>query len=145
MSDDTLFEWSESYRIGHDIIDGEHRYLFSVLKDFADAITTGDFNKYVLIHNLRALRDYTETHFSNEEELMLRINYEDYQQHRASHLYLSQQVRQLEEDFNNGKPVLTHETLKFLKDWLLKHILNDDIKLAQYINEQNIEKLFSVG
>lgn len=134
MQDSKLFQWSDDYQIGHKVIDEEHKYLLSLLDELAESIALGDNDRHFIIHTLGELKSYTETHFLNEEALMRQLQYADLEKHAENHKMLFFQVSRLLEEFENGKPVLTPGTLSFLKDWLVNHILNDDLELARLLN-----------
>ena len=135
MNDKALFQWSDDYRTGHKVIDKEHRHLFFLAQELADAIHLCEDNKYFIIYALSQLQDYTETHFRNEEKLMRDYRYEHCESHVKNHDRLLHQVEHLLEEFQKGKPVLTRETLFFLKEWLSTHILQDDLKLARLFRQ----------
>ena len=133
MSSEALFQWSDDFRIGHTVIDQEHKYLFSLLQNLTDIVHAEREDRIATINILNQLLAYTQTHFQNEEELMERNNFAGLQAHQQNHDRLINQVEYLLEEFQEGEPVLTIEVLLFLKEWLSVHILQEDVQLVQLI------------
>lgn len=71
------FAFCEKYKTGVELIDTEHRRLFEIIHDTNDLIHAELLHdKYdEIMHLLVELKDYTEFHFRDEENLMERIHY----------------------------------------------------------------------
>jgi hemerythrin len=128
----SMFAWQDSYSIGVQEIDAQHRRLFSLADELHTAMSGGK-GKDVLETVLRNLITYTKTHFAAEERLMQRCSYPDLAAHRAQHNELTQKVLQLQRDFESGKLMLTLEAMQFLSDWLRMHIGGSDRKYAPFV------------
>jgi len=128
----SLFQWSESYSVGHQEIDVQHKRLFQLAEELHSAMAAGK-GKQVLSQTLNSLISYTKGHFASEEGLMKRYNYPDYPAHKAEHEKLTSQVLAFQTDFNAGRAVMTIDLMHFLKTWLANHIGKIDQKVASYI------------
>ena len=130
-----LLEWSSSLSLGLERIDNEHRKLIDLINDVSDAIitnNTGDIIEWVLSD----MYDYSNYHFSTEEKLMKKNAYPGAADHIKEHEDFRIKVAELQEQYKVMKDSVSIIILKFLKDWLVKHILNTDKKLVQFLNEK---------
>ena len=128
----SLFQWDESYSVGHSEIDAQHKRLFQLADDMNTAMAAGK-GKQLLSQTLANLINYTKGHFSSEERLMQRYNYPEYLQHKAEHDKLTAQVLAFQNDFSAGRTMLSIDLMLFLKNWLSHHIGQIDRKVASYI------------
>ena len=65
---------------------------------------------------------------------MLINEYALYEDHKMNHLALVNRVEDFVQDLLNGEPILIFEILIFMKEWLMEHILEEDMVLAGIFN-----------
>lgn len=128
-------KWSAKFSIGHPLIDQQHQRLFAMLAAIQQQVHNND-NKALLYQSLKELLAYTEYHFKDEEALMRQTAYPDYTLHRVLHDKLLNQVEDMLDNLSNGEVVSIDELLLFLTDWLVEHILVEDLALNKYIETQ---------
>jgi hemerythrin-like metal-binding protein len=124
-----LVTWSDQWKIGNTLIDNQHKRLVSLMNELNDAMVAGKGND-ALEKILRALVTYTQTHFADEEKLMVRLNYKDYPRHLAIHREFTTTIKGFHEKYRSGNSHLTVQLLVTLKDWLVNHIKNEDQKIG---------------
>lgn len=129
--------WSEDLAVGNNFIDSDHRTLISLINAFHDALAKGQGN-HALGVTLGNMIKYAAAHFKREEDEMERIGYCDAAAHRLAHEKLVREVLDLQKQFNQGEAVLTLKVSKFLKDWLLEHIMKTDKALGAAIRQASI-------
>ena len=86
-TENSLFAFTDKYKTGIELVDDEHRRLFEII-DQTYTLIHDDFahDKYdQIMHLLEQLKDYTEFHFNDEEELMERIGYPDINSQKKAH------------------------------------------------------------
>ena len=127
-------DWSEKYSVGTKLIDDQHKTLISLVNELHEAMSIGK-GKQVLSKVLQNLIDYTVSHFSTEEKYMIKFNYQWYLPHKSEHRKFVEQVSAFQKGYNDGKTALSIEIMSFLKEWLVKHILNTDKKLGSFLKE----------
>lgn len=120
-----MLEWSDELSVGIDIIDKQHMILVRAINLLALAVQYKS-SKELLQEIFKTLVDYTDTHFSYEEELFGDSDYEDTEEHKAKHRALLHKVSQLKNRFEAGESDIGPEVLKFLVDWLRNHIMGTD-------------------
>lgn len=131
-----IFEFTQDCITGIDMIDDEHRKLFSLLsKAYNLACTDYHSDYYQEVKNiLEELDDYAETHFTHEEEYMMQIRDPELIRQRTQHAFFRDKIREYEfvniDDENEQQRVLT-ELVRFLAKWLYRHILSSDIMIGK--------------
>ena len=134
------FAFTDKYKTGIELVDDEHRHLFEIIKDTNDLI--GEellHDKYdPIMRLLSELKDYTELHFHDEEELMQRINYPEIETQKRERL-VDINLEHLDEIDNNQQAYLL-DLIQFLLSWLSNHILVADKKIGIYMKENNISE-----
>ncbi|WP_207062384.1 bacteriohemerythrin [Motiliproteus sp. SC1-56] len=127
-----LFAWCQSFSIGDEFVDAQHKHLFSILFRLHRSMDAGD-SQELIEGTLNELIDYTQRHFRDEEALMERVGYPGLAEHKAQHDTLIEKVEDMMEEFMEGEPVLTIEVLIFLKEWLTTHIAQEDARIGAFI------------
>ena len=139
-----MFEWNNDYSVQIGSIDAQHRNLFAIAHELAEAMTAGQ-GKSALAKILDRLVQYTAVHFAHEERLMRLSDYPDLAAHKAEHEALTKQVLQFQADFVGGKVTLTVQLLHFLKDWLQKHIKGTDTRYVPYLQKSEPQAVGAVS
>jgi hemerythrin len=132
-------EWDESLSIGVDLIDEQHKMLIQKLRDLSDAFETGrEMNKIML--TLEFMVDYTDFHFSAEEETMAKYDYPGLELQKDQHQQFVVTLNHIVEDFKEEGPTkaLATSINVFLHNWLINHIKGIDIKLGQFLTEKGL-------
>jgi len=135
-------EWDDSLSVGVDLIDEQHKMLIQKLRDLSDAFEMGrEQNKITL--TLEFMVDYTDFHFSAEEETMAEHDYPGLKHQEDQHKQFIVTLNNIVEDFKEEGPTKTLATSinVFLHNWLINHIKGVDIKLGQFLTEKGFAKL----
>ncbi|MCL6459982.1 MAG: bacteriohemerythrin [Gorillibacterium sp.] len=134
-----MISWREDLNIGVPAVDTQHQELVRILNDFLAACTQQK-GKDKIVETLEFLVSYTITHFHDEEQIMIRTKFPDYEAHKLEHERFVQDIstikRQVEDQ---GVSVLT--TIKInrtLVDWLINHIQKNDQLLGSYIKSLDV-------
>ena len=67
-------EWSEKFNIGIEVIDNQHRQILEYINTLDQIRISGQRNQISDV--LDDLIDYTQSHFSFEENLLKQVNYQ---------------------------------------------------------------------
>ncbi|HOP62522.1 MAG TPA: bacteriohemerythrin [Spirochaetota bacterium] len=134
-----FLSWSEKFSIGVNQIDDQHRQLFELINNMYDKIKT-DAEHSTPIEALDALLDYTNYHFKEEESFMVKNDYVQYEQHKRVHDNLTKQVIEYKNKFSQGKGD-TGEFVRFLFDWLTRHIMDQDKKIGKFMERKLLKPI----
>lgn len=127
-------EWKDSYLIGIEHLDYQHKKLFELVNLFFETAETTQCQELVG-PVLGGLLTYTKFHFSAEEEEMRELDYPDLASHRSQHRRLRDYV-QLQIDRLNANQEIDRESLKdVLKKWLTEHIPIQDAKIGVFAHQ----------
>lgn len=125
-------EWYDSYSIGVEKIDGQHKKLVQHISDLQKALLTESTSKEIGTV-IKFLVEYTKTHFADEEELMRQFDFPEYDKHKKLHGKLIQEVTDILMRLKKGKMVQAYELIDFLTEWLLTHIKYEDQKVGKFV------------
>ncbi|MBN2756345.1 MAG: hemerythrin family protein [Bacteroidales bacterium] len=126
-----FLNWENSFSVGVDSLDEQHKVLIEMINDFYENIKTRS-NKENISLLLKKMKEYTILHFKTEEAYLKKINFPQTENHKKEHDKFIEKVADVEKKFNEGKMVLSVEITTFLKEWLKTHILIIDMKYANY-------------
>ncbi len=125
------FEWTEDLATGVALIDEQHEGIFDTLNTLLNAMDHGK-GKKVVEQVLGFLENYVNTHFHDEEDLMVRHNYNGYMSHKAAHTQFVKDISQLKKEFiaDGATLYMVVQTEQKMVDWLMNHIKAEDKKMA---------------
>jgi hemerythrin-like metal-binding protein len=126
-----IIEWSERYAVGIRAIDGQHREMLELVNRLLEGLHASR-EQGELVETLRQLVRATEHNVATEERLMREYGLEA-DHHREEHRRLLASVR----DFHlRLEPEAVAESSRFLRQWLLGHIEEDDRQFALQLRER---------
>ncbi|PKM44339.1 MAG: hypothetical protein CVV05_11355 [Gammaproteobacteria bacterium HGW-Gammaproteobacteria-1] len=126
-------QWNPSFEIGLQVIDKEHEGLLVRLNALIELLAA-DAPPADWLPELDRLITEVADHFAHEEQIMDNIAYPGYMAHRQQHQHLLQEVAQFRDKIaaeNTMEDTLS--TVRFLKFWVLKHMVQEDSKIGQHI------------
>jgi hemerythrin len=129
-----LAEWDENLSIGVLEIDIQHKLLFEKYNAFL-AACHAEMEADAIYRLLWFVEAYALTHFREEEDLMQRIGYPDYQIHREQHLKFCEDLGKLKESLRNDGPTqnIMLNMSAFISRWLIDHISNMDMAIGRFM------------
>src|SRR5512139_2621368 len=120
-----IVQWSNEYSVGIQEIDEQHKCIVAYINELYEAMTKKS-NRELVAEVIHKLVEYTKIHFAVEETLMRIFNYNEYEEHKATHDKIVQQVLVYQGKFMAGDDKVGMELLMFLKGWLFEHISHVD-------------------
>lgn len=132
--------WINEARIGVEALDKEHDELAELVLDFYDAVLSDETGR-ALRQRFDALAAYTDAHFAHEENYMRFTGFPGRDKHIRAHERLKARLKEippLKGRKWNSRSATALAVLRFLKKWLVAHILNEDRELGAYLNSKNI-------
>ena len=126
--------WNPGWETGHALIDQQHKALLAQFEALLVAIHENHPEDRIP-GLLNYLADYVEIHFSMEEAKMQETGYPLFKGHKAIHDDMRTRVAQLLDGFRNDPSTMTDEVIDFLTDWLLRHINEEDRRMARHLHQ----------
>jgi len=131
-------EWKDSYSVGIDSIDQQHKKLLNLINQLQTAVdySTGEqFEREALDE----LVDYTKTHFTYEEGLMEDNDYPGFVAHKAQHETMFKKVGEVLAEYEQDHDTAMSNAAEYLKDWLIHHINGTDKEYSSYLIERGVK------
>lgn len=127
--------WKDSFKIGIDEIDNQHRELFTRLDKLESALRSGKGSE-VVISTFHFLDNYVRLHFRAEEELQKLYLYPHREMHAAEHAAFRKRLKQLESTLAVDDPSeqLAAHINTFLTQWLITHVTSLDKDMSGHFN-----------
>ncbi|OIQ73270.1 bacteriohemerythrin [mine drainage metagenome] len=123
-------KWLATYKIGQADIDRQHEHLFELTNALMAADSLPDLRKLIM-----ELYKYTREHFEFEETLMRKLGFVDLASHAEAHNQLLSRLNKVSQQVGQGQ--LSKSAIEeLMTDWILKHVLNEDARLAAVIAAQ---------
>jgi len=138
MADRQFVEWKDSYSVGIESIDQQHKKLLNLINQLQTAVdySTGEqFEREALDE----LVDYTKTHFTYEEGLMRDNDYPDFEAHKAQHEKMFNKVGEVLAEYELDHDTAMSNAAEYLKDWLINHINGTDKNYSSYLIDRGVK------
>ena len=84
--------------------------------------------------------DYTQSHFSFEENLLKQVNYQYLPSHRGIHELFVKRLNDCRQRFAQGESV-EHDLHRLLSKWLINHIQHDDQDYVDAVRDNMLHYL----
>ena len=140
-----LVVWEEKYAVGIDLIDLQHKELIYLTNELYHACLTGDeVLGPVFKEAMSRMVEYVRYHFTAEQNLLIKVKYPDYPEHKKQHDTLVNNILDAVKGYNEGKRFAPHSFVRTLKDWIFGHIAVADKIYAAYVADQIKKGLLNI-
>ena len=138
MSENSIIvTWEEHFATGITFLDNQHKELISLTNSLYQACLSGDESVGVAFKEaMGKMVNYVRFHFSAELDLLRKIKYPAYKNHKSEHDYLIKQILNAAKEYDKGKKFVPHQFVRTLKDWVFSHIAFTDKLYSTYVAEQ---------
>ena len=132
--------WDDKYATGLEPIDTQHKKLLDLTNELYQACLVNDKTTVDTVFKdaMSRMVEYVRYHFGIEQEILKRVNYPEYTEHKNQHETLIKQILDASKDFTEGKKFVPNNFVRTLRDWILGHIGFYDKRYAAYIHEKKI-------
>jgi len=138
MMTDTLFEWNDSFLIGIEELDHEHKVLIEDINRLHEVLARND-EKSEIAKCLGDIHARMQAHFALEEHVMKEHEYEFFDEHRREHDELLDEYTENMLLFLNGIDTFSRTSIEdSLKQWVVHHIITSDKKMSQIVQEEDV-------
>jgi hemerythrin len=133
-----ILKWDDSLSTGFGEVDNQHKKLIAIIEDVHQNMQA-EGSEYALrmAKDLKRLTDYTEYHFSEEEQFMKSKGYPGLEDHQKAHKAFVEEVFRLIKTLSHANPDDGFQFYRFLGSWLLNHIAKQDRAWADWIKEHS--------
>jgi hemerythrin len=129
--------WDEKYATGIELIDSQHKELFSLTNElFRACMGDNEKLKGVFTETMGRMVDYVRFHFGAEQVILQRIKFPDYDAHKKQHDKLIRDILDAVNAHNKGEKFVANQFVRTMRDWILGHIAVSDMQYVLYITAQ---------
>ena len=128
--------WKESYRLGVERIDHQHKMLFDKAGELIQEIE-GEQRVEVYKEMVVFLQEYVVIHFQDEESYFESIAFKGQQAHKKQHEELTRQVEIYADELEQSgyDPSVVKSFAGMLSAWLVYHVVKEDLKYVEQVQE----------
>lgn len=127
-----FIDWLPTYSVGHPKIDEQHKEIVNMVNRLHESILQNKVDEEVA-SVLKELISYTQYHFDEEENVMYELGYPHLKDHMRVHQELINRIGGYLIKLRSGQKVSVFQLIGFLREWLMNHILVDDMKIKTYL------------
>ncbi len=120
-------------RTGSVEIDSQHQMLIDILNDLMRITRSQPLNRPDAMKVFGRLTDYAAVHFHYEELAMKSCGYPEAASHFKEHCNFRETLVEIELKLAATEPFAATNLLVFLRDWLLNHIGESDLRLVKFL------------
>lgn len=143
--DQQKFVWSDRYNIGVDVIDREHRKLFSIMNKLSTYKGENDEkSRWAYQEGIKFFKGHAMKHFAEEEMYMASIGYEGYETHRRLHdIFRKKTLPEIEKELMQTmySPEAVEHFLGVCAGWLIGHTLTEDRAIVGGVTSRWVDLL----
>ena len=127
-----LIEWKDAFATGIPDVDHEHRELIELINKLYVAMSREDASITVMDF-LGEIYAHVSAHFALEEKIMRERKYDHYQEHKADHEALLDELRDLMDDYEENTYYNDEEFAASIERWFTEHFRTRDARLHKYL------------
>jgi hemerythrin len=130
-------KWTDELSVGVVEMDEQHQKLISMINRLISEqkiLSTPE----TIAQLITDMTDYAEVHFRAEEFLLSEYGYEEIDMQVAQHEAFIANTQKFIEASDVGPNILSKELLDYLKQWLVQHILEQDMKYKDFFIKKGV-------
>lgn len=131
-----LVEWNDSFLIGIEKLDHEHRVLIDDINKLHQEMH-GNEEKSEIRECLGEIFVHMQAHFALEERVMKEHEYPFFDEHKREHEGFLEDYTECMVQFLNGADISARNPIEeCLKHWIVDHITSSDKKMALMVQDE---------
>ena len=131
-----FFKWKDEFSVNNPRLDHQHQLFLDTLNKMHSRI--GSVESFeVFKQSVTTLGHYIDFHFADEEDFLASIGYPYLEQQKREHDFFRARVAELENSYQKLSATELGKLLVFMRDWLLKHILESDQQYARFTGQNH--------
>jgi len=131
-----LIEWQDNFSIGIASVDFEHRQMIDLINDLHGKLTA-EASKDEIRRFLGEIDAKIAAHFALEEKEMRNLRYDQFEDHKADHEQLLDEIRDIADAFEADAYMDFSEVLAAqLRGWFTEHFSSKDARLHRFLADR---------
>lgn len=138
-----MLQWSPQLTTDIEVVDTQHEQIFKLIGAYATCCKHQGPSERIVQLALRALIDYSQTHFADETVIMQTAGVDPrhiakHQMEHRSFIYdVEQFVAQMDVVTSESIVQVSEKLVRFMSAWLIRHIMGTDQAMAAQISAIN--------
>ncbi len=132
-----MFEWQKGYRMGIPTIDLQHRKVLAIISHL-HSLEGANPSSAEMRGLFQELTDFIQTHFEDEERLMLQNGYPGLEEQKHEHEAFVELIHDQHSNFLRQRRIITINLLSSLWEWFTRHIVEVDKRYVPYLRPRRI-------
>jgi hemerythrin len=132
-------QWSAKFSVGVSELDQQHQQLIKLLNRLISTHGTINTHSETVSDTLTAMTSYAQTHFKAEEGLMAAYGYPGLEKQKIQHREFRKKTVDFCTNTYYGDDQIPEALLVYLSDWLVHHILEDDMAYRSFFKDKGVE------
>ncbi len=128
----SLIEWKQEFSVGVPAVDYEHRELIGLINQVHERLNTQG-SDMTIAEFLGEIYARIAAHFALEEKIMRERRYDQYDDHKADHERLLDEIRDIMDDHESRRRYDEHDFARRLGAWFTEHFRTRDARLHQHL------------
>ncbi len=128
----SLIEWKPEFSVGVPAVDYEHRELIELINRLHDNLSDPD-SHVTTAEFLGEVYTRISAHFALEEKIMRARNYDEYDDHKADHERLLNEIRDIMDEHDFSGTMDDRLLALRLQAWFTVHFRTKDARLHKYL------------
>ncbi|HAN77602.1 MAG TPA: hypothetical protein DCQ31_07420 [Bacteroidales bacterium] len=125
IDDSVLLKWGDDFILNIDVIDKQHYNWINLINKLYAGMREGRA-KDMLASYFDEIVDYTNYHFTFEEQQFAKFGFENETEHKEYHKSFINRILELKREFMQDKPFVVYELMSYLKEWVGHHVQVSD-------------------
>jgi len=135
----TIFIWNDSFTLGFEELDNQHKHLFEIGTRLHELIERVDFDDLYdeIVEAVEELDSYTRYHFESEEAFFDGHGFSQSEEHKKEHQKFIDYLEALDlSSIDENQQDTLVDLVKFIAKWIFKHINNSDMVYSHEIRSK---------
>ncbi len=120
-----MIKWDDTMSVGIWKMDQQHKRWVEIINTLSECIAQKRSCECIK-EALSNAYEYTQTHFSDEENLLLKSNYPDLHMHREEHNNFIMKLDNIKQQLQSHEFGMAMDLMGELSHWLIHHIKRTD-------------------
>lgn len=133
-----IVKWRESYETGIESMDNQHKTLLDLINQLYSILRDHRGNEEVS-KIIDVCLTYAQKHLHDEEQLLIKNEYQDLQEQLDHHAQFIETVNALQNKLADSPDTVVPELYTYLRTWWISHIVGIDKKYGPYLQEKGVE------
>jgi len=131
--------WSEKFSVGVRELDQQHQQLIKMLNRLISTQGTAGVHSETIAGICMEMKRYAQTHFKTEERLMEAYGFPGLEDQKSEHRAFQKKNAEFSADAELGTDQVSRALLKYLADWLVHHILENDMAYRPFFKDKGVQ------